>query len=151
MNTTEANHVNQLLRWLLDLPGEVTGRLPDVEVAHAAARALADRANKALMTGISGADVDGAWHVLVAGRAAGEDPHDPGPVPDHDPADTRPLLARQLEHLRGWADSLTDPNVYRVAPEAQVVSLARVLTHLVGAVQQLHDEPTTAKLEVPRG
>lgn len=64
MNITEANHVNTLLRWLLDGPGPDDQAVP-VEAAQAAAEYLADRANAALHAGLDARDIAGAWPDLI--------------------------------------------------------------------------------------
>jgi hypothetical protein len=62
---TEANHLNTLLRHLLDLPRRgAVGAVPsDGEAADAAAY-LAGRANKALGAGLTPGDVLAAWPEL---------------------------------------------------------------------------------------
>lgn len=61
MNITEANLVNTLLGWLVEMP-DPCGRLVSHTEGRDAAELLAERANKALSAGITAAEVRAAWH-----------------------------------------------------------------------------------------
>ncbi|MFI7467388.1 hypothetical protein [Nonomuraea sp. NPDC049646] len=67
MNITEANHLNQLLKYLLD-PGT---RVPE-EAARTAAENLVSRANQKLLTGLTPEHVGALWEQRVRG-AEGEE------------------------------------------------------------------------------
>lgn len=60
MNTTEAHAVNALLGWILGTDAPSGGHVDDDQVMERAAW-LADRANKALAAGATGASVRRQW------------------------------------------------------------------------------------------
>lgn len=67
MNIGEANSLNALLRYLLNLENG-SGGTTSHDAMLAAAR-LADKANKALMAGLGGDDVRRLWHASAPAPA----------------------------------------------------------------------------------
>lgn len=64
LTVSEANAVNELLRWFLGRPG-ATGEYCTPERAREAAALLADHAHRTIMCGLNGDAVRSAWAELT--------------------------------------------------------------------------------------
>lgn len=74
MNIGEANDLNTVLRYVLNLP-DITRSVPADDKARDAAARLADKAHKGIMAGLTGDDVVAAWPELLL------DNGEPDPLP----------------------------------------------------------------------